>query len=214
MRSEIGEVRESFGKNQVGSSTMAHKRNPITFENLEGMYTRNVGEYMKILMTSTSDHQRDLTGSCVQRDYPIIVVNLCQQLETLLRKKDEKTFIQRMTIDEEACKRNLEENGDVISAELLYILLQMSGFPGDAHELVNHTLMDVAKKENCNLYEAAERIAEDDEPLRRVLNNFPKTGDTLVFKNPDTYIGRAEKKTHEIVDAATEYAEALMLYPS
>jgi adenylosuccinate lyase len=37
-RSEIAEVRERFEKGQTGSSTMAHKRNPINFENVASIY--------------------------------------------------------------------------------------------------------------------------------------------------------------------------------
>jgi adenylosuccinate lyase len=75
MRSEIAEVREPFGAGQVGSSTMAHKRNPLNFENLEGMYIRNQAEYFKVTATMISEHQRDLVGSSVARDFPIIMVN-------------------------------------------------------------------------------------------------------------------------------------------
>ena len=49
MRSEIAEISESFEKGQVGSSTMAHKRNPINFENMEGMWLRTKNEFGKVL---------------------------------------------------------------------------------------------------------------------------------------------------------------------
>ena len=37
-RTEIGEVGEAFGADQVGSSTMPHKRNPWNFENVKSMW--------------------------------------------------------------------------------------------------------------------------------------------------------------------------------
>src|SRR5207249_1115034 len=37
-RSEIGEVAESFATDQVGSSTMPHKRNPVSFENVKSIW--------------------------------------------------------------------------------------------------------------------------------------------------------------------------------
>src|SRR5207249_1809424 len=37
-RTEIGEVAESFTAEQVGSSTMPHKRNPVSFENVKSIW--------------------------------------------------------------------------------------------------------------------------------------------------------------------------------
>jgi len=51
MRTEIAEVMESFEEDQVGSSTMAHKRNPINFENLEGTWLKTKNEFGKVMDT-------------------------------------------------------------------------------------------------------------------------------------------------------------------
>src|SRR5688500_9264895 len=40
-RSEIGEIAEAFGAEQVGSSTMPHKRNPVSFENVKSLWKRS-----------------------------------------------------------------------------------------------------------------------------------------------------------------------------
>ena len=129
MRSEIAEVGEPFDKGQVGSSTMAHKRNPINFENLEGMYIRTKNEFGKVLDTLISEHQRDLVGSCVMRDFPIIIVNLRQQLDTLLRRKedDPTPFLARLTVNSDALRKNLLQSAKVILAEPIYIALQITG---------------------------------------------------------------------------------------
>jgi adenylosuccinate lyase len=142
MRSEIGEVTEAFETGQVGSSTMAHKRNPVNFEGVVSMWKKNVGEFVKVLMTLHSEHQRDLTDSAVMRDFPVILVNLMTQLNTLRKKdKNDKAFLSRMAFNGEALYRNLTASGNVILAEPTYIVLQMAGFEGDAHELVNRTLV-------------------------------------------------------------------------
>jgi len=199
MRSEIAEVAESFEKGQVGSSTMAHKRNPVNFENLEGMWIKTKNEFGKVLDTVISEHQRDLVGSSVARDYPIILINLQQQLNTLLRKnKDEVPFLSRITFHQDACQKNFEMSSHFILAEPLYIALQMAGYSGDAHEFVNRRLVPIAKKRNILLVEILEELAQDDSELKTVINTIPKEVWKLLHC-PESYTGDAEKVALKIV---------------
>ena len=202
MRSEIGEMTESFETDQVGSSTMAHKRNPINFENLEGMWLRNKNEFGKVLDNSISDHQRDLTGSSVARDYPIILINLQQQINTLLKKdKKGKTFLERLEFNEEACHQNFHKNSNIILAEPLYIALQMAGFGADAHEFVNRRLVPEAQKNSKQLIEILDDLSKEDESLKKIVNNIPKEIMELL-KKPQNYTGDAKERSVEIIDHA------------
>ncbi len=208
MRTEIGEVIEPFEKGQVGSSTMAHKRNPLNFENLEGTWTKNIAEFMKVLLTMISEHQRDLVASPVYRDFPTIVVNLATQLGTLLRKKGDKPpFIARISIDETALARNFAMSGDKILGEPIYIAVQMAGYDKDAHKLVNELAMDLSKAEGITLLDATRKVlseTEGEEAARVIWENIP--GETLeLLSHPESYIGDATEKTHEIVGLAREY---------
>lgn len=199
MRSEIAEVAESFEKGQVGSSTMAHKRNPVNFENLEGMWIKTKNEFGKMLDTLISEHQRDLVGSSVARDYPIILINLQQQLNTLLRKnKNGDSFLSRITVHKDACQRNFKMNSHLILAEPLYIALQMAGYLGDAHELVNRKLVPIAEKRNMLLVEVLEEFAQDDSELETAIKTIPKEVWELLHC-PESYTGDAEKVALKIV---------------
>ncbi len=200
MRTEIGEVSESFEKGQVGSSTMGQKRNPINFENICGMFIKNQAEYFKVSATLTSEHQRDLRGSCVARDFPTIVINTWMQISTLLRKNETgASFFERITIDVKACARNLSGTGNLIMAEPFYIALQMAGYSGDAHELVNHTLVKMIKDTDHTLLDAACGIEDTDKNLKASLKRLPKETIELL-RDPKKYTGLSSTKAMEIVE--------------
>ena len=208
MRTEIGELSEPFETGQVGSSTMAHKRNPVFFENTVGMFTKSKAEFLKVLDCLVSEHQRDLVGSSVMRDFPIIVVNLVQQLNTLLRADAKGVpFITRIAIDTEACNRNLRMQGDLILAEPLYIALQMAGYPGDAHELINHKAVPLAKTAGISLNKALLQLSHLDDELLGALDRVPtELGELLLF--PEQYTGQAAKKALSICASARNALES------
>ncbi|HBC44389.1 MAG TPA: hypothetical protein DIU16_03105 [Candidatus Vogelbacteria bacterium] len=211
MRSEIGEICEPFEAGQVGSSTMAHKRNPINFENLEGMWERNIGEFVKVLLTMISEHQRDLTSSPVARDFPIIIVNLVQQLETLLRTKRDKDgkpvegseFLRRITVNERALKRNMDMNAGVILAEPLYLALQIFGGYDDAHTLINERVMPIAQSYG-DLLSAVACIAGRDPEVKAALKKIPSDIMDILY-HPHEYVGDAPQKALAIADEGMKY---------
>lgn len=211
MRTEIGELHEPFEVGQVGSSTMAHKRNPINFENLEGMWQKNQAEFFKVLTTMVSEHQRDLTGSCIARDFPTIVVNLVNQLNTLLRPdKEGEPFLARIRIDEEAVKRNLSMHGDVILAEPIYIALQMAGFEGDAHHLVNHVALPYQQEHGGSLFDAMFDFAlldyyEGDEAKADIIFGNLPDGFAELCEVPRSYIGASVAKCDQVIKNAILY---------
>lgn len=209
MRTEIAEVSEPYGKRQVGSSTMAQKRNPITSENLEGTWIKTKNELGKVLDTMISEHQRDLINSSVYRDFPIITINLQHQLNGLLRKDDDGVpWILRIVIREDSCKKSFEMSAGLVIAEPLYIVLQMAGFPGDAHNLVNKILMPISQSKKISLTEALEIHAQGDDGLQEVIQSIPENVLDL-FRHPESYTGDAKEQALKIADLAERQAEML-----
>lgn len=208
MRTEIGEIGEPFSAGQVGSSTMAHKRNPITFENAQGMWLKNRNEFGKVMDTLLSEHQRDLVGSCVARDFPVMVVNLVNQLNAILRTDTKgKSFLERISVDVTACGKNFHMQSGVILAEPIYIALQMWGYEGDAHELVNHRAMPLVGHESDSLLGAVRHLGSQYENVAEVLQRIPPDIMALLEK-PEHYTGLAVDKALRVSRAAYKYVNS------
>ncbi len=201
-RSEIMEISEPFDEKQVGSSTMAHKRNPIVFENTVGLATKNKVDFLLVLETLISEHQRDLTASSIYRDFPMIILNLVCQLNNMTkRNKQDIPFLNSIFFNEAQIKKNLLAVGDIIMAEPLYILLQANGYDGDAHDLVNHTLVERAKKNGSSLYQELLIELQTNNEIASAFNRIPRDIQNIL-QHPELYIGRAVEKTMEIVENA------------
>jgi|GEM_PF-3776897 adenylosuccinate lyase len=163
------------------------------------MWIKTKNEFGKVMDSLISEHQRDLVGSSVARDFPIILINLQKQLDTLLRTDDQgKSFFERIEIHTEKCQQNLEMSAGLVIAEPLYIALQMAGYNADAHYLINERLMPTAKKTGKNLFETLKDFADHNEGLNQVVDNIPENIVQLL-KEPSHYTGDASKKAREVI---------------
>lgn len=191
-RTEIAEIGEPFEATQDGSSAMPHKRNPISWEGVEGIYTIVKNEFHKVLDVIISDHQRDATGMCVMREFPGIVVLTQHQLETAQR------IVPRISVDEKALKRNFDIDRHLVLSEAIYIALVMAGYEGDAHDLVNHTLVPRSQASGRHLIDELLLLADEEPKLKLVVQEI---ADELVelLRTPESFTGKAEEKAMEVV---------------
>lgn len=183
-RSEISEVAEAFGKEQVGSSTMPHKRNPINFENVKSMWKAFMPRMTTLYMDQISEHQRDLTNSASGRFAAEIIASLALSANRLNK------IMAKVVVDRESMNRNFEKNSS-ISAEPAYILLAANGHP-DAHEFV----MKLTLKSQSSGSSFAELLFSDPE-AKPYLSKMTEQ-QLSMLKNPENYIGIAEKKTESV----------------
>lgn len=183
-RPEIGEIAEPFGKKQVGSSTMPHKRNPHKSERVCSLARLVRANVQTALENIPLEHERDLTNSANERFiFPesfIITDYMLVQLSSILPG---------LQFFPENIKRNLELTKGLIMAERVMIALTEKGVGRqEAHEGVRE-LSQKAFAEGKSLRETLEAS-----PLGR---KFPKRELDALF-DPSTYAGDAEK----IVEAA------------
>jgi adenylosuccinate lyase len=185
-RTEIAETGEAFEKEQVGSSTMPHKRNPWNFENIKSFWKAFVPRMTTVYMDQLSEHQRDLTNSASQRFLPETVVALYSCTHRLNR------IIKKMVVDHANVKRNFDQSKHQIIAEPLYILLASHGHP-DAHEAVLKLTLK-SQQEKKSVME----LAMVDQNLRTILDTLSPAQRTIL-ENPEKYVGIAPQKTEKIV---------------
>ena len=183
-RSDIGEVAEAFDRDkQVGSSTMAQKKNPITSENIGGL-ARVV---RSMLYTSYENnlqwHERDLANSSAER---IILPQFYILLEYILVKSD--NVFSNLYVNKKRMKENLDNAGGLPMAEAFVIALGKTDLGRqEAHELVRTITME-AEKSNISFSQA---IEENKEVL-----NYLNQKEISYCLDPQNYTGHSE----EIID--------------
>ncbi|MBN1156422.1 adenylosuccinate lyase [Candidatus Woesearchaeota archaeon] len=186
-RSEIAEVGELFEANQVGSSTMPHKRNPINFENVKSMWKAFVPRMMTVYLDQISEHQRDLTNSASSRFSPEIVAALVVSAIRL-----NKT-LKRLVVDKTNIKNNFDQNKKMIAAEPLYILLASLGHE-NAHEAVRKLTLESQKSGKELIV-----LAKNDGSLKKYFEKMNKK-QMEILENPEKYKGIAVKKTEMVCE--------------
>jgi adenylosuccinate lyase len=184
-RTEIAEVAEEFGAAQVGSSTMPHKRNPISFENVKSIWKSFMPRMVTAYSDQISEHQRDLTNSASSRFMLESVAAFVVAVNRLSK------VMGKLIVDKESLRKNFDKSKDRIAAEPLYLLLAYHGHP-DAHECVRKLTLE-ADKRRAKL----SKVLFEDKSLRRYIKKFTKQQMKLLA-NPEKYTGCAAKKTEEV----------------
>ncbi len=182
-RTEIGEMSERFEKDQVGSSTMPHKRNPWNFEHVKSMWKEFVPRMITRYLDQISEHQRDLTNSASGRFVPEIVASFVLSCDRLLRQ------FGKLIIDYEGLKTNLQKTEGMFLAEPLYILLASQGVAGAHEEVKQITLRAQAEKKSIL------EIVRSHERLKNVAGSEAWKS---LEADPVSYTGASEERTHKI----------------
>lgn len=133
---------QQVAKNEVGSSAMPHKVNPIDFENSEG----NLGMANAVLTFLSmklplSRLQRDLTDSTVQRNVGVPIAHGMIAFASL-EKGLGKLILNRPAID-----ADLHKNWAVV-AEAIQTILRRENYPNPYETLKNLTRTGAAIDEN------------------------------------------------------------------
>ena len=130
-RPEIGEVFEPFGRKQVGSSTMPHKRNPMICERICGL-----AKIMRSLVSPALEnvptwHERDLTQSSCER---FVIPEECIIIDYMLVLMTK--VLKGLEVDEERMLKNIGLTQGRMMSEAVMLALAKKGMGRQkAHQL-------------------------------------------------------------------------------
>ena len=175
----LGYFGQKVARDEVGSSTMPHKVNPIDFENAEG----NLGMANALLShfaekLPISRWQRDLTDSTVQRNLGVAAAYLVIALQSLLKGVGK-----------------LQVNEEVIHADV-----------ADAREVLAEAVQTVMRRYGIeNPYEKLKALtrgqAVDQDTLQKFIGTLEipdAEKQRLLELTPDAYIGIADRQARDI----------------
>jgi adenylosuccinate lyase len=192
-RSEIGEVTESFGDGQVGSSTMPQKRNPWNSEHVKSLWKAFAPRVMTFFMDQISEHQRDLSNSASGRFVTDYIAGFSAAAARM------KKVVDGLTVREEKMMQNLSGLGDGVLAEPTYILLALSGF-NDGHEVVRKATLEADASgrslRDVLMNDLPDAWAAISGRLKSVLGVDANT----FYEHPESYSGLASRRAKELAE--------------
>lgn len=138
-RTEIREVEEFFDKNQKGSSSMPHKRNPVNCEQVSGLARVIRANSQAALENIPLWHERDISHSSAER---MILPSSFILTDHVLRKMTQ--ILDNLIVYPERMRENLESmRGLVFSGQVLLELATRGLSREEAYRIVQRNAMAV-----------------------------------------------------------------------
>ena len=175
----LGYFKQKVASDEVGSSTMPHKVNPIDFENAEG----NLGMANALLhhfaeKLPVSRWQRDLTDSTVQRNLGVAASYILIALQSLLKG------VGKLQVNEKAIHADVSAAWEVL-AEAVQTVMRRYGIPEPYEKLKSLTRGQAVTEDILREFIASLEIPESEK-------------ERLLQLTPETYIGLADLQAREI----------------
>ena len=191
-RSEIAEAGEGFDvKKQVGSSTMAHKKNPIKSENASGL-SRIVRSF--IIPTYENAllwHERDLANSSSERFTLSHASTLCHDV---MNKTSQ--VLTNLWVDAEKMRANIESQQGLVMAEKVMIDLVGKGVArDDAHEIL--------RTASFHAVDTGEHLKDICLKTKEILDVFSEEEINEMFE-PTSHLGVSGELVDEVVSLARD----------
>jgi len=196
MRTEIAELTDGYGEDEVGSSTMPHKINPKNFENVKSLWKKFMPQMTTVFMDQLSEHQRDLTNSASTRFLPELFTAFCYSVERM------KDALDKTSVDKDKMRQHVAASADLVVAEPLYVILALQGCP-DAYDIIR-TLSRRARETGTKIMD----LARSDARVAPILEKIPSRH-KKILADPSLYTGDAEGRTIATCNHWEDYCKNL-----
>lgn len=179
-----------LNEQEVGSSTMPHKVNPIDFENAEG----NLGVANSLLYfmkdkLSKSRLQRDLSDSTVLRNIGVAISHSVIAYNSLNRG------LKKLSINTYVVKNDLNKHPEIIS-EGIQSLLRINGFSSPYEQMKTFTRGNKITNESLSNFM---ETLELDENIKKIIKNL----------DVESYIGLSTTLAKQILDYSKNFIGVL-----
>ena len=188
MQTEVGEIFEPAGEGRGGSSTMPHKRNPVSSAVILSAAVRVPGLVSSLLSSMVQEDERGLGGWHAEWETLPDIVQLAGGAIHHLA-----AIAPNLEIDAQRMRKNLDLTDGLIFAEAVSMALgEKIGRP-QAHEVVQA---------------ACTRALKEKRDLRAILSADPKIeaqlsrADLDRLFDPRNYLGAAEEYVYRVVTAS------------
>ncbi len=177
MQTEVEEVMESAGEGRGSSSTMPHKRNPVSCSILLAAATRMPGLVSTMLSAMVQEHERGLGGWQAEWETLAEIFRLAGGSLHAAR-----ALLAECTVDQDAMRQHLAAKGGIaLSEAVAFALARKTGKP-EAHRLLEKVI-HAALDQDLSLREALLQSAE----VCRHLS----AGEIDAVLDPERYLGSA-----------------------
>lgn len=167
--SDINELAEGFSQGQKGSSTMPHKKNPITGENLTGI-ARVLKSHFPIAQDNiVLWHERDISHSSAERMYLPDNFGLMHYALKKLRN-----LLQNLVIDTQTISQKIEFNPQTLSSYLLHQIIMKNNYSRErAYEIVQKACFESKTIDDLKQKLANENISFEI-PREKLITEYKK----------------------------------------
>lgn len=188
----IGEISEPFGQQQVGSSAMPFKRNPINAEKIDSL-ARALAQYPRLAWDNEAQSLLEITldDSANRRTYLPEMFLICDELlQTFIK------IISGLRVNEKAIQRNLDIYGPFASIERVLMAVCKAGADRqEMHERLRiHSLASWDAVENGSQNPLMSLIRSDQEILKYIDDK-----DIPILMVASSHVGDAAKKARAYI---------------